>query len=105
MSEAVDPLNRKAYLHRWERDEDGRNITYWFCEFAKDAAHWETAVAAENARSILNIGVNIQSFQGGQHTLRNFDLEEFAPDHYVIFCSGPFIYQARGSGDSANALA
>ena len=101
MSLPVNPLNRKAYLHRWERDKEDRNITYWFCEFAKGAAHWDTLPSAENARDILNIGVNIQSFEGGQHTLRNFEVEELAQDHYVIFCQGPFIYQARGSGSNA----
>jgi hypothetical protein len=51
MSSSGDPLNRKAYLHRWERDEEDRNITYWFCEFAKDAVHWESLRSAENART------------------------------------------------------
>jgi hypothetical protein len=99
----VDPLNRKAYLHRWERDKEENNITYWFCEFAKDAANWVTLESAENARNILNIGVNIQSFQGDTHTLRNFEIEEFSPNHYVICCHGPFIYQARGSASNAPA--
>ena len=103
MSSPVDPLNRKAYLHRWERDEEDRNISYWFCEFAKDAAHWESLRSAENARDILNIGVSIPSFEGGQYTLRNFEIEEFAPNHYVLCCYGPHIYQARGSGSNAPA--
>jgi hypothetical protein len=96
----VDPLNRKANIRRWERDKDGENITYWFCEFAKDAARWETMVAAQNARSVLNIGVTIPSCQGGTHGIRNFDVEEFPPDHYVIFCHGPFIYVACGSSQN-----
>jgi hypothetical protein len=102
MSSWVDPLNRKAYLHRWERDEEDK-ITYWFCEFAKDATHWDNLPSADNARDILNIGVKIQSMQGGQHTLRNFEIEEFAPNHYIICCYGPHIYQARGAGSNAPA--
>ncbi len=101
MSLPVDPLNRKAYLHRWERDKDDRNITYWFCEFAKDAAHWDTLRSAKNARDILNLGVNIPSVQGGTHTLRNFEIEEFDTDYYVIYCHGPHIYRARGSASNA----
>ena len=101
MSSSVDPSSRKAYLHRWERDEEGRNITYWFCEFDKDAAYWDTLRSAENARDILNIWVNISSVQGGTHTLRNFEIEEFAVNHYVIYCHGPHIYQARGSASNA----
>lgn len=100
ISSPVDPLNRKAYLHRWERDEDDRNITYWFCEFAKDAAHWDTLRSVENARDILNIGVNIASVQGSTHTLRNFEIEEFALNQYVICCHGPHIYRARGSAST-----
>lgn len=103
MSSLTEPLNRKAYLHRWERDEEDRNITYWFCEFAKDAAHWDTLHSAENARDILNIGVTIDSVRGGKHTLRNFEIEEFAPARYVIHCHGPHIYRARGSGSNAPA--
>lgn len=98
---SIDPLNRQAYLHRWERDTDGRNITYWFCEFAKDAAHWDTLRSAENARDILNIGVNIPSLQGGTHTLRNFEIEELFQSHYVMCCHGPFIYEAKGSASNA----
>jgi hypothetical protein len=75
----------------------------WFCEFAKDAVHWDTVPSAENARDILNIGVNIQSVQGGQHTLRNFEIEEFAPNHFVICCYGPHIYPAREAGSNAPA--
>ena len=94
----IDPLDRKAYIRGWERkappaDEE---ISYWFCEFAKDAATWETALSAEQARSILNIGVTIPSLQGGIHSLRNFAVEVFA-NKFVISCSGPFIYTACGS--------
>lgn len=105
MSTEVDRLKRKAYLRAWERDGDGENITYWFCEASKDAVLFKTAVEAQNARSILNIGVTIHSFQGGKHTIRNFDVEELAPNHFVIHCTGPFIYQARGAGESAEAPA
>jgi hypothetical protein len=105
MSSPVDPLNHKAYLPRWERDEEDRKITYQFCEFAKDGAHWESLRSAENARGILNIGMNIASIEGGQHTLRNFEIEEFAPNHYVVCCYGPHIYLARGSGSNAPARA
>ncbi|MGO9435253.1 MAG: hypothetical protein ACLP00_13305 [Terracidiphilus sp.] len=103
MNSPIDPPNRKAYLHRWERDEEDRNITYWFCEFAKDAAHWDSLRSAENARDILNIGVTIASVQGGTHTLRNFEIEEFAPNHYVIHCHGPHFYRARGTASNLPA--
>lgn len=91
----VDPLNRKAYINRWERDET-RDITYWFCEFAKDAAFWESEFAARHARDILNVGVRIPSIQGGIHSLRNFEIEEVNPGRFVISCSGPFIYRETG---------
>ena len=97
MSEISDPPNRKAFIHRWERNGDDRDITYWFCEYPKDAAFWETKPSAEWARDILNIGVTIPSIQGGPHTLRNFTVEEFNATRWVISCRGPFIYSERGS--------
>jgi hypothetical protein len=98
MSESVDPLNRKAYIRGWERKPapEDHEISYWFCEFSQDAATWESSIAAEQARSILNIGVTIPSVQGGIHSLRNFAVEPF-DSKFVIFCSGPFIYAARGT--------
>ena len=76
----VDPLDRKAYLWKWGPREtpEGPTTDYWFCEFAKDAAYWESRQLAENAVSILNIGVRIPSIQGGIHSLRNFAIEEFS---------------------------
>ena len=96
----IDPLDRKAYIRGWERKDPPaeEEISYWFCEFAKDAATLETALSAEQARSILNIGVTIPSLQGGIHSLRNFSVEAFA-NKFVIACSGPFIYTARGSSN------
>jgi hypothetical protein len=98
MSEPIDPLNRKAYIRGWERKPapEDHEISYWFCEFAKDAATWESSIRAEQARSILNIGVNIPSVQGGIHSLRNFAVE-LLDDKFVIYCSGPFIYTERGT--------
>jgi|ERR1039458_8472850 hypothetical protein len=100
MREEIDPLNRKAYIRGWERKEppDDHEISYWFCEFAKDAATWESIGLAESARSILNIGVIIPSVQGGNHSLRNFVVEE-SGGKFVISCGGPFIYLARGSSN------
>jgi hypothetical protein len=97
-SEQLDPSNRKAYVWKWERRETpgGHTTDYWFCEFAKDAAYWESCESAENAVSMLNIGVRIPSIHGGIHSLRNFTLEPFE-DKFVIYCSGPFIYSERGT--------
>ena len=97
---SVDALNRKAYLWRWERRQTPEDPTtdFWFCELGKDAAYWDTRESAEEATSILNIGVRIQSVQGGTHSLRNFTAEEFS-DKFVIYCSGPFIYSERGSSN------
>lgn len=94
----IDPLDRKAYIRGWERKAPPaeEEIIYGFCEFAKDAATWETALSAEQARSILNIGVTIPTLQGGIHSLRNFAVEMFT-NKFVISCSGPFIYTACGS--------
>ena len=85
----IDQLNRKAYIRGWERKAppEEEEISCWFCEFAKDAATWETALLAGQARSILNIGVTIPSLQVGMHSLRNFAVEAFA-NKFVIFCSG-----------------
>jgi hypothetical protein len=96
----IDPLDRKAYIRGWERKAppEEKEINYWFCEFAKDAAIWETALQAEQARSILNIGVATPSHQGGIRSPRNFSVEAFA-NKFVISGSGPFIYTGRGSSN------
>jgi hypothetical protein len=95
-----DPLNRKAYIRGWESKDapEDHEVSYWFCEFAKDAATWENLHLAQDAQSILNIGVRIPSIQGAIHSLRNFTVEPLS-DKFVISCSGPFIYIARGSSN------
>jgi hypothetical protein len=98
MSE-VDPLDRKAYIRGWEPKQppEDREISYWFCESPKDAAAVSALQTANDYVSILNIGVRIDSIQGGQHVLRNFTVEPYE-GKFLMTCSGPFIPTASGSG-------
>ncbi len=92
---SVDPLDRKAYLNRCERDGKYGNVNYWFCRFVKDAASWNSLRSAEHARDILNEGVDVPSVQGSVCTLRNFEFEMLAPDHYAIYCHVPHLCLER----------
>jgi hypothetical protein len=89
----------KAFIRSWERKDPPNydEVSYCFCEFAKDAAVWEDLDSAEEIAASLNIGgVTIPSLHGDTHTLRNFTAEEFS-GKFVIFCLGPFIYTERGT--------
>lgn len=101
----IDPLKRKAYVSKHEKAEYPENRTkYWFCELPTNAAHWESRAAAENARSILNMGVNVPSAFGGTYECRDFTIEEIAEDKFLIFCTGPFIYdESRPEQAAASA--
>ena len=95
-------LNRRGYIHGWEKSaEPNSNRTdYRFCEFAKDAAYWDTRESAQHACDIFNMGIEIPSALGGIHVCRDFQVEEVSAIHYVVFCEAPFIVkEARGHAE------
>jgi hypothetical protein len=85
---------RRGYLHspvpREEQADKRHQIR--FCRFAKDAGRWTTRESAEIDQNYLNkVGIEIPSVKGGTYTIRDFEVEELGPDHYVIFADAPFI--------------
>lgn len=92
----------KGYINRWKSREDPNEnlIDYWFCEYAKDAAHWATRELAEIDTMHFNRGITIPSSLGGNYTIFDFQVEEYAPDHFVIFANAPFIVTERGTGNA-----
>jgi len=77
---------QKGYISFWEQDaapHDDRMI-YHFCSQAKDAAFWPNRPNAELKCIDLNRGVTIPA--GGTHVCTNFQVEEFAPDKFLIYC-------------------
>jgi hypothetical protein len=66
-------------------------LTIGFCEFAKDAAHWDTHESAQNDCDFFNRGIEIIVPPAGIYVCRNFTVEEFAPNQYVISCEAPFV--------------
>jgi hypothetical protein len=89
----------KGYINRWKSREDPNEnlIDYWFCEYAKDAAYWATRELAEIDAMHFNRGITIPSLTGGNYMIFDFQVEEFAPDHFVIFANAPFIVTERGT--------
>jgi hypothetical protein len=96
----------KGYINRWEsrKDPNENSIDYWFCEYAKDAAYWPTRELAEIDAMHFNRGITIPSALGGSHTIFDFQVEEFATDHFVIFAIAPFIVTERGTGDAEHRV-
>ena len=93
---ADDPMNRKAYINRWERRTDPENpgMDYWFCSKPDHAAYWPSREIAErDCRATFNGQITIPSVAGGRHTIDTFDVEEFE-GKFIVSCHGPFIYQA-----------
>jgi hypothetical protein len=88
-----DNLMRRGYIHRWEKRDasESYRTDYWFCEFAKDGAYWDTREAAQHACDIFNLGIEIRSAHGGIHVCRNFEVEEVSAIHFVVFCEAPFV--------------
>lgn len=89
----------KGYINRWKSREDPNEnlIDYWFCEYAKDAAYWATRELAEIDAMHFNRGITIPSLLGGNYMIFDFQVEEFAADHFVIFANAPFIVTERGT--------
>jgi hypothetical protein len=92
-SEISDIPMRKGYVRKWERREDPKDnrIDYWFCELAKDAAVWDTREKAQNDCAIFNLGIEIIVPPASVYVCRDFKVEEFEPNQYVIFCEAPFV--------------
>ena len=82
---------RKGYINRWESRAYSENqmMDYWFCEFAKDAAYWNSREEAEMDVALYNRGISIPSAQGGIYTIRDFQVEEHSPGVFLIFCEAP----------------
>jgi hypothetical protein len=92
---------RKGYINRYKSREPNHEIVgYWFCDFAKDAAHWDTQESAAFALSLFNRGIEIPSCDGGIYSCRDFKVEEFATDQFVIYCEAPFTYTEHGTSVS-----
>lgn len=91
----------KGYINRWKprKDPDENLIDYWFCEYAKDAAYWPTQELTEIDAMHFNRGITIPSSLGGSYTIVDFHVEEFSPDHFVIFAHSPFIVSEPGASN------
>ncbi|MGA9568396.1 MAG: hypothetical protein WBS19_22940 [Candidatus Korobacteraceae bacterium] len=104
-NEGVDLMTdipmRKGYVRRWKRRDDpkGNRIDYWFCESAKDAAHWDTRESAQQDCDFFGLGIEIIVPPASTYFCQDFTVEEFAPDQFVIFCEAPFVtHEAQGQG-------
>ena len=97
-------LLRRGYIHRWKKCDvpQDHRIDYWFCEFAKDAAYWDTKEAAQHACDIFNVGIEIPSAHGGIYACRNFEVEKVSAIYFVEFCEAPFVV-TNTSGTSARS--
>jgi hypothetical protein len=89
-----DPLTIKGYIQGpvpKEAQEDERQQIN-FCQSAQNAASWTSRESAEINQHYLNkVGIEIPSVKDGIYTIRDFEVEELGPDHYVIFAYAPFI--------------
>jgi hypothetical protein len=87
------PQVRKGYIRRsWQAKPTDNHDTIEFCEFAKDAAHFETRARVENAHFLLSRGVTIPSAWGGDYVCHEFTVEQVPSGEFVIYCEAPFIY-------------
>jgi hypothetical protein len=89
-----DPIVIKGYIQGpvpKEMQEDERQQIS-FCQSAQDAASWTSRESAEINQHYLNrVGIEIPSATGGVHIIRDFEVEEVAPDQFIIFAHAPFI--------------
>ena len=98
---------KKGYISRWEprKDSSEHLIDYWFCECAKDAAYWPTHELAEIDAMHFNARITIPSSLGGSYTIFDFQVEEFATDHFVVFANAPFIVTECGTTSAERTVA
>jgi hypothetical protein len=81
---------QKGYVYTMKRDarpNDDRNILS-FCKFAKDAMYWPNRAEAEVDCRDLNRGVALPP--DGPYICDNFQVEEEAPNKFLIYCEAPF---------------
>lgn len=102
----------KAYISRWKfREGPEDHITdYWFTSNPESAAFWGTKEGAENDCVIFNRqNISIDSAAGQTH-VGTFEVEQRAPNEYVVFCDAPFMKtpgfpcQCRGGSCSHHSL-
>jgi hypothetical protein len=81
---------QKGYINRWKprNDPRGNRVDYWFCEFAKNAAYWDTEDSAQRDCSLFQGMEFITPF--GTYICRDFHVEQFGPNQYVVWCEAPF---------------
>jgi hypothetical protein len=85
-----DQVMQKGYIRTCKQDDppnDNRNV-YTFCKDAGQAMYWRHRVTANIHCDDLNRGVTIPP--GGNYVCTNFQVEEVAPDRFLIFCEAPF---------------
>jgi len=89
----------KGYIVRWKsrKEDDHRTIDYWFSESFENAAAWFTQELAEIDVLHFNQGITIPSALGGSYVLREFQIEEYEPGKFVVWCEGPFIVSKPGT--------
>jgi len=86
----------KGYICSWARSKDPArpyNTDFWFSPDIAKAAYWLTRESAEADISIFERhNILIPSALGGVHRCGGFQVEERAPEEFVIFCEAPFIF-------------
>jgi hypothetical protein len=76
--------------------ELGKRKDYFFTNNVDSAAYWETEEeAAANCKFLDDSQIVIDSPEGGQHIGKGFQVEQRAPDEFVIFCYAPFIIREK----------
>ena len=75
----------KGYIQRWEQDRPHLQDIFHFCPLAEHAAYWPSRYNAEAKCAELSKGVKI-----GRFLCTDFQIEEAAPDRFLIFCEAPF---------------
>jgi hypothetical protein len=92
----------KGYVSRWKaREKPEQHIMdYCFDPRPENAAHWGSREDAEKDCVLFNNHqIVVPSSMGGNHTCKDFKVEQRAPNEFVVFCVAPFILEASGQGE------
>jgi len=91
-------LKRYVSKHQQRKEPGGKRlpIDMWFTSEIEEAESAESRPeAAANSWLFNKSDIEIDSSEGGKHTLKNFRFEERRPKEFVIFCEGPFVVEEK----------
>jgi hypothetical protein len=92
---------RKIYISNWlDKEPAGMTtpVEVFFSFHAEEAHPFPSKEEAQRQRTIFDsFNVRVDWTEDGSEYVCKFQVEEYPPQAFVLFCDGPFVFKATGS--------